>query len=115
LVGRRYPGCIAPQSCILAVDLPSVEVDSPEDFEVVNSLEILTILHLSTLNLQNPAFKLDVLRVSLACKVFLDHPQNYRVCWRGSRPSPVRVSDKQNIQKRKIKTNLRKLGLDRLD
>jgi hypothetical protein len=40
-----------------------------------------------------------VLRVSLAYKVFLDHPQNYQVCWRGSRPSPVRVSDKQNIQK----------------
>jgi hypothetical protein len=31
------------------------------------------------------------------------------------RPSPVRVSDKQNIQKRKIKTNIRKLGLDKLD
>jgi hypothetical protein len=56
-----------------------------------------------------------VLRVSLVCKVFLDHPQNYWACWRGSRPSPVRVSDKQNIQKRKIKTNLRKLGLDKLD
>jgi hypothetical protein len=56
-----------------------------------------------------------VLRVSLTCKVFLDHPQNYRVCWRGSRPSPVRVSDKQNIKKWKIKTNLRKLGLDKLD
>jgi hypothetical protein len=40
----------------------------------------------------------------------LDHPQNYWVCWRGSRPSPVRVSDKQNMQKQKVKTNLRKLG-----
>jgi hypothetical protein len=56
-----------------------------------------------------------VLRVSLACKVFLDHPQNYRVYWRGSHPSPVRVSDKQNIQKQKVKTNLRKLELDKLD
>jgi hypothetical protein len=37
---------------------PTVEVDSPEDFEVVNSLEIPMILHLSTLNLQNPAFSL---------------------------------------------------------
>jgi hypothetical protein len=56
-----------------------------------------------------------MLHVSLACKFFLDHPQNYRVCWRGSRPSPIRVSDKQNKQKQKIKTNLRKLGLDKLD
>jgi hypothetical protein len=55
-----------------------------------------------------------VLHVSLACKVFLDHPQNFRVCWRGSRPSPVRVSNKQNIYKNK-KTNLRKLGLVKLD
>jgi hypothetical protein len=51
-----------------------------------------------------------VLHVSVACKVFLDYPQNYQVCWRGSHPSPVRVSDKQNVQK-----NLRKLGLDKLD
>jgi hypothetical protein len=56
-----------------------------------------------------------VLRVSLARKVFLDHPQNYWVCWRGSQPSPVRVSDKQNMKKQKVKTNLRKLGLDKLD
>jgi preprotein translocase subunit SecF len=56
-----------------------------------------------------------VLCVSLVCHVFLDHPQNYRVCWRGSRPSSVRVSEKQDIQKQKIKTNLRKLGLDKLD
>jgi hypothetical protein len=56
-----------------------------------------------------------VLRFSLACKVFLDHPQNYQVCCRGSRPSPIRVSNKQNIQKQKSKTNLWKLGLDKLD
>jgi hypothetical protein len=68
-------------------------------FEVVDSLEIPSILCLLTSNLQNPAFLLDVLHISLAYKVFLDHPQNYRVCWRGSCPSPVRVSDKQNMQK----------------
>jgi hypothetical protein len=73
------------------------------------------ILRLLTLNLQSPAFYLDVLCVSLACKVFLDHPQNYWICWRGSRPSPVRVSDKQSIQKQKVKTNIRNLGLDKLD
>jgi hypothetical protein len=56
-----------------------------------------------------------VLHVSLACKVFLDHPQNYRLCWRGSRPSPVKVINKQNIYKTKNKTNLRKQGLDKLD
>jgi hypothetical protein len=55
LVGRWCPGCIAPLPCIIAVDLPSVEVDSPEDFEVVNFSEIPTILRLPTLNLQNPA------------------------------------------------------------
>jgi hypothetical protein len=60
-------------------------------------------------------FLVVVLCISLACKVFLDHSRNCRFCWRGSRPSPVRVSDKQNIQKRKIKTNPRKLGLDKLD
>jgi hypothetical protein len=56
LVGRWCPGCIAPRSCVLAVDLPSVEVDSPEDFEVVNSSEIPSILSLPTSNLQTPAF-----------------------------------------------------------
>jgi hypothetical protein len=52
-----------------------------------------------------------VLHVSLACKVFLDHPQNYRVCWRGSRPSPVRVSDKQNMQIRKSKNKSMKTSV----
>jgi hypothetical protein len=56
LVGRWCPECIAPRSCILAAVLPSVEVNSPEDFEVVNSSEIPTILGLLTSNLQNPAF-----------------------------------------------------------
>jgi hypothetical protein len=53
--------------------------------------------------------------VSLACKVFLDHPQNYRGCWRGSRPSPVRVSNKQNMLESKnksMKTRVRQTRLD---
>jgi hypothetical protein len=33
-----------------------VEVNSPENFEVVNFLEIPSILCLPTSNLQNPAF-----------------------------------------------------------
>jgi hypothetical protein len=53
-----------------------------------------------------------MLRVSLDCKVFLDHPQNYRVCWRGSCPSLVRVSDKQNIQNKPEKTRVRQNRLD---
>jgi hypothetical protein len=56
-VGRSMmSGVHAPRSCVLAADLSLVEVDSPEDFEVVNSSEILTILGLPTSNLQNPAF-----------------------------------------------------------
>jgi hypothetical protein len=58
-IGRlTIPGCIAPRSCVFAVDLPSVEVDSPEDFEVVVSSEIPTILRLPTLNLQIQLFSL---------------------------------------------------------
>jgi hypothetical protein len=58
-----------------------------------------------------------VLHVSIACKVFIDHPQNYQVCWRGSRPSPVRVSNKENIYKMKNrnkskKTRVRQTRLD---
>jgi hypothetical protein len=58
-----------------------------------------------------------MLRVSIACKVFLDHPQNYRVCWRGSCPSPVRVSNKQNMQKLegKIKSMKSRVRQTRLD
>jgi hypothetical protein len=57
LVGRWCSGCIAPRSCVLvAIIHPSVEVDSPEDFEVVNSSEIPMILRLPTLNLQYPVF-----------------------------------------------------------
>jgi hypothetical protein len=65
------------------------------------------ILRPPLLDLQILAFKL-VLHVFLACKVFLDHPQNFRVCWRGSRPSPVRVSKKQNIYKNKNKNKYKK-------
>jgi hypothetical protein len=56
-----------------------------------------------------------VLRVSLACKVFLDHPKNYQVCWIGSRPSPVMVSNKQDMQKLKnksMKSRVRQTLLD---
>jgi hypothetical protein len=35
-----------------------VEVNSPEDLEVVDSLEVPTILRLPTSNLQNPALSL---------------------------------------------------------
>jgi hypothetical protein len=57
-IGRSMmSGCIAPRSCVLAAVVhPSVEVDSLEDFEVVNSLETPMILRLPTSNLQNPAF-----------------------------------------------------------
>jgi hypothetical protein len=55
-IGRSMmSGCIAPRSCVLAVVLTLVEVDSPEDFEVVNSSETPMILRLPTSNLQNPA------------------------------------------------------------
>jgi hypothetical protein len=48
---------MATRYCVLAAVVhPSVEVNSPEDFEVVNTSEIPTILRLRTLNLQNPAF-----------------------------------------------------------
>jgi hypothetical protein len=55
-IGRSMmSGVHAPRSFVLAVDLPSVEVDSPEHFEVVISSEVSTILHLLTSNLQNSA------------------------------------------------------------
>jgi hypothetical protein len=76
--------------------------------------ETPTISRPPLLDLQILAFLL-VLHVSLACKDFLDHSQNYRVCWRGSYPSPFRVSNKQNIYEMKIKTNIRNLWLDKLD
>jgi hypothetical protein len=40
------------RSCVV---LPSVEVDSPKDFDVVYSSEISRILRLSISKLQNPA------------------------------------------------------------
>jgi hypothetical protein len=47
----------------------------------------------------------------------MDHPQNYQVCWGGSRPSPVKVSNKQNMQKlesknKSMKTRVRQTRLD---
>jgi hypothetical protein len=55
-IGRSMmSGVHSSRSCVLAIVLPSVEVDSPEDFEVVISSEILMILRLPTSNLQNPA------------------------------------------------------------
>jgi hypothetical protein len=75
----------------------AVEVDLPLGLEVVIPLEIPTVLQL-------------VLHVSFACKVFLDHSQKkVWVSWRGSQPSPVRVSKNKNLKKEKlglIKTRL---------
>jgi hypothetical protein len=80
-----------------------VEVDLPLDLEVVITLEISTVLQLFDLGF--PTLKL-VLHVSFACKVFLDHPQKkVWVSWRGSQPSPVRVSKNKESKKRKIRVN----------
>jgi hypothetical protein len=52
-----------------------------------------------------------VLHVSFACKVFLDHPQKkVWVSWRGSQPSPVRVSKNKHLKKEKL--GLIKIRLD---
>jgi hypothetical protein len=48
------------------------------------------------LDLQSPYL---VLHVSLACKIFLDHPQNFWVSWRSSHLSPFRVSNKKSKKK----------------
>jgi hypothetical protein len=77
-------------------------VDLPLDLEVVIPLEILTVLRLWLLDLGFPTLYL-VLHVTFACKVFLDHPQKSLGFWRGSQPSPVRVSDKTKNLKRKIR------------
>jgi hypothetical protein len=66
------------------------------DLEVVIPLEILTVLRVWLLNLGFPTLQL-VLHVTFACKVFLDHPKKNWVSWRGSQPSPVRVSNKTKI------------------
>jgi hypothetical protein len=80
----------------------AVEVDVPLDLEVVIPLEISTVLRLWLLNLGFPTLEL-VLHVSFACKVFLDHPQKkVRVSWRGSQPSPIRVSKNKNLTKEKL-------------
>jgi hypothetical protein len=70
-------------------------------------LKTTTILQPPRLDPQIPDFYL-VLHVSLAYKVFLDHPQNFWVGWRGSHPPPVGVSNKQNIYKNKYKNNSKK-------
>jgi hypothetical protein len=55
-IGRlMMSGVHSSRSCVLSVVLPSVEVDSLEDFEVVDSSEIPMIFHLPTLSLQNLA------------------------------------------------------------
>jgi hypothetical protein len=51
-----------------------IEVDLPLDLEVVIPLENSPVIQLRLLNLGFPILYL-VLRVSFACKVFLDHPQ----------------------------------------
>src|SRR6185369_15233289 len=84
------PECIALRSYAPAPVAPSLgEVAPPLDL-LVESLEVKMMnRRLLLLDLLVPA-SLIVLLVSFACKFFLDHPQNFRVCWRGSRPSPVR-------------------------
>src|SRR6185436_9176449 len=84
------PECIALRSYAPALVVPSLgEVAPPLDL-LVESLKVKTMnRRLLLLYLLVPA-SLIVLLVSFACKFFLDHPQNFRVCWRGSRPSPVR-------------------------
>src|SRR6185436_14694818 len=89
-VSPECPECIALRSYAPAPVAPSLgEVAPPLDL-LVESLELKTMnRRLLLLDLLVLAF-LIVLLVSFACKFFLDHPQNFRVCWRGSRPSPVR-------------------------
>src|SRR6185437_1946917 len=84
------PECIALRSYAPAPVAPSHgEVAPPLDL-LVELLEVkMTNRRLRLLDLLVPA-SLIVLLVSFACKFFLDHPQNFRVCWRGSHPSPVR-------------------------
>jgi hypothetical protein len=44
-----------------------------------------------------------VLHVIFACKIFPDHPQKkVWVSWRGSQPSPVRVSKNKKSKKEKL-------------
>jgi hypothetical protein len=92
-----------------------VEVDSPEDFDVVNSSEIPTILPLLTSNLQNPAFYLVVLRVSLASKFFWIIHKIIGFDGEVAVHFVLGLVINKIYKKRKVKTNLRKLGLDKLD
>src|SRR6185437_1948752 len=84
------PECIALRSYAPAPVAPSLgEVATPLDL-LVELLEVKTMnRRLQLLDLLVPA-SLIVLLVFFACKFFLDHPQNFRICWRGSRPSPIR-------------------------
>ena len=69
---------------------PSLGEAAPPLDLLVESLEVKMMnRRLLLLDLLVPS-SLIVLLVSFACKFFLDHPQNFRVCLRGSRPSPVR-------------------------
>jgi hypothetical protein len=93
---------------VVVLPRAAVEVDLPLDLEVVIPLEISTVLQLGLFDLGFPTFYL-VLHVSFACEVFLDHPQkNIWVSWRGSQPSPVRVSKNKNLKEKLglIKTRL---------
>ena len=87
MASPERPECIALRSYVPAPVAPSLGDEAPP---LVMSVELKTMnFSLLLLDLLVPA-SLIVLLVSLACKFFLDHPQNFRVCWRGSRPSPVR-------------------------
>jgi hypothetical protein len=75
-------------------------------FKIQSILASFGVIHVISINLITPVHT-DA----------LDHPQNYRVCWRGSRPSPVRVSNKQSMQKlesknKSIETRVRQTRLD---
>ena len=48
------------------------------------------------------------LLASIACKVSLDHPQSFSVCWRGGRPSHVRVSESKIYTRSRRESNERK-------
>jgi hypothetical protein len=75
-----------------------VELDLASDLEVVIPLEIPAILRPHLLDLEfNPLACV----TRLDCKIFLDHPQRkFWIYWRGSQPSPVRVSKKQKSKKK---------------
>jgi hypothetical protein len=89
------------------------EADLSLDLETVIPLEILMILQPPLLDLHFPVFTL-CFTSSLPIKFFWIVHKTFWVCWRGSRPSPVRVSNKQNIYKN-IKRNLQSRVSQKLD